>query len=100
MNEDHRLVQVSSHVTSFLGRVGIIGLCSCGWLGGEEGEDTRIAVRSFSEAWEGHRGGPTISTGSSLTPATASSSSTLQGVRDESVTAELDRTLMTVLGDT
>jgi hypothetical protein len=94
MSEDHRLVQVSSHVTSFLGRVGIIGLCSCGWLGGEEGEDTRIAVRCFSEAWERHQGGPTISTDSFVTPATASSSPMRQEVGDEPVSGERDRTLM------
>src|SRR5271170_7445203 len=44
MADGHRLVQVASHVTSFVGRVGVVGLCSCGWLGGEEGEDTRVAV--------------------------------------------------------
>ncbi len=50
----HKLVQVSSHVTSLGGRVGVVGLCSCGWLGGEEGDDTRGAIRMLFEAWEAH----------------------------------------------
>src|SRR5271165_3125746 len=54
MPEEHRLVQVASHVTSFVGRVGVIGLCSCGWLGGEEDDDTRLAVMRLKEAWEAH----------------------------------------------
>lgn len=56
MNEEHRLIQVSSHVTSFVGRVGVIGLCSCGWLAGEEGEDTKIAVRMLQKAFDEHQG--------------------------------------------
>jgi hypothetical protein len=56
MNEEHRLMQVSSHVTSFVGRVGVIGLCSCGWLAGEEGEDTKIAVRMLEKAFDEHLG--------------------------------------------
>jgi hypothetical protein len=54
MASGHRLIQATSHVTSFVGRVGVIGLCSCGWLGGEEGDDTRLAVRKLTEAWEAH----------------------------------------------
>lgn len=54
MADEHRLVQVVSHVTSFVGRVGVIGLCSCGWLTGEEGEDTRLAVLRLNQAWEAH----------------------------------------------
>lgn len=54
MTEGHRLVQMSSHVTSVVGRVGVVGLCSCGWLAGEEGEDTRMAVNKLHEAWETH----------------------------------------------
>ena len=56
MNEEHRLIQVSSHVTSFVGRVGVIGLCSCGWIAGEEGEDTHIAVRMLCKTFEHHQG--------------------------------------------
>ena len=55
MNDEHRLIQVSSHVTS-VGRVGLVGLCSCGWLSGEEGEDTRVAVRFLSESWRRQSG--------------------------------------------
>jgi hypothetical protein len=54
MATGHRLIQATSHVTSFVGRVGVIGLCSCGWLGGEEDDDTRLAVRKLNEAWETH----------------------------------------------
>ncbi len=54
MASGHRLIQATSHVTSFVGRVGVIGLCSCGWLGGEEGDDTRLAVLKLKEAWEAH----------------------------------------------
>ena len=54
MSEEHRLVQVVSHVTSFVGRIGVIGLCSCGWLAGEEGEDTRVVVLRLNQAWEAH----------------------------------------------
>jgi hypothetical protein len=59
MPEDHRLVQVVSHVTSFVGRIGVIGLCSCGWLAGEEGEDTRLVVLRLNQAWEAHDRGET-----------------------------------------
>ncbi len=54
MAVEHQIVQVSSHVTSFVGRVGVIGLCSCGWLGGAEGDDTSRAVLKLREAWEAH----------------------------------------------
>lgn len=54
MATGHRLIQVSSHVTSFVGRVGVIGLCSCGWLGGEEDDDTRRAVLRLNGSWEQH----------------------------------------------
>lgn len=56
MDEEHRIVQVASHVTSLVGRVGVVGLCSCGWMAGEEGEDTRMAVNKLYEAWEVHEG--------------------------------------------
>jgi hypothetical protein len=57
MPDEHRLVQMASHVTSFVGRVGVVGLCSCGWLGGEEGEDTRLAVLRLNQVWEAHQRG-------------------------------------------
>ena len=57
MADGHRLVQVATHVTSFVGRVGVVGLCSCGWLGGEEDEDTRVAVIRLYEDWEAHERG-------------------------------------------
>ena len=69
MHEDHRLVQVVSHVTSFVGRIGVIGLCSCGWLAGEEGEDTRLAVLRLNQAWEAHDRGETPAEPGQLAPA-------------------------------
>jgi hypothetical protein len=54
MATEHRLIQVASHVTSFVGRVGVVGLCSCGWLGGEEDDDTRRAVLKLNDSWEQH----------------------------------------------
>lgn len=54
MANEHRLIQVASHVTSMVGRVGVVGLCSCGWIAGEEGEDTRSAANRLHEAWEVH----------------------------------------------
>jgi hypothetical protein len=54
VGQEHRLVQVASHVTSLVGRVGLVGLCSCGWLAGEESEDTRMVANRLYEAWEVH----------------------------------------------
>jgi hypothetical protein len=51
---EHQLIHMTSHVTSLGGRVGVVGLCSCGWLGGEEGDDTKSAVDRLYEAWETH----------------------------------------------
>jgi hypothetical protein len=74
MPDEHRLVQVVSHVTSFVGRVGVIVLCSCGWLAGEEGEDTRLAVLRLNQAWEAHHRGeaPPNRTSWPLPPAASS----------------------------
>jgi hypothetical protein len=55
-SQEHRLTHVTSHVTSMVGRVGAIGLCSCGWIGGEEGEDTRSVANKLHEVWERHAG--------------------------------------------
>jgi hypothetical protein len=71
MGEEHRLIQLSSHVTSFVGRVGVVGLCSCGFVIGEEGEDTRMAVLMLSKAWEAHQGGMTSSSSWPLPPASS-----------------------------
>ncbi len=54
MANEHRITQVASHVTSMVGRVGVVGVCSCGWIAGEEGEDTRSAANRLHEAWEAH----------------------------------------------
>ena len=56
MGNDHKIVQISSHVTSFVGRVGVIGLCSCGWLGSAEGDNTRIATNALIDAWREDHG--------------------------------------------
>ncbi len=56
MGNDHKIVQISSHVTSFVGRVGVIGLCSCGWLGSAEGDNTRIATNALIDAWRKDHG--------------------------------------------
>jgi len=56
MGNDHKIVQISSHVTSLVGRVGIVGLCSCGWLGSAEGDNTRIATNAFIDTWREDHG--------------------------------------------
>jgi hypothetical protein len=54
LTDEHKLIQITSHVTSMVGRVGVVGLCSCGWIAGEEGEDTRSAANRLHETWEVH----------------------------------------------
>ena len=44
MGNDHKIVQISSHVTSLAGWVGVVGLCSCGWVGTGEDANTKLAV--------------------------------------------------------
>jgi hypothetical protein len=56
MGSEHKIVQISSHVTSVVGRVGIVGLCSCGWLGSAEGDNTRIATNALIDAWQKEHG--------------------------------------------
>ncbi len=56
MGNEHKIVQISSHVTSLVGRVGIIGLCSCGWLGSAEGDNTKIATNAFLDIWREDHG--------------------------------------------
>jgi hypothetical protein len=56
MGDDHKIVQISSHVTSLVGRVGIVGLCSCGWLGSAEGDNTKIATKALIALWQEDHG--------------------------------------------
>ena len=56
MGNDHKIVQISSHVTSLVGRVGIVGLCSCGWLGSAEGDNTKIATNALVALWNEEHG--------------------------------------------
>lgn len=55
MAKKHKLVKVSSHMTHYMGRVRVAGLCRCGWIGGEEGDTAELAVRKFRKVWEFHR---------------------------------------------
>jgi hypothetical protein len=50
--DECKIVQVSSHVTSLAGWVGIVGLCSCGWLGSGEDANTKLALSNFMDGWE------------------------------------------------
>ena len=56
MDDQHKIVQISSHVTSLVGRVGIVGLCSCGWVGSAEGDNTRIATNGLVAQWRHDHG--------------------------------------------
>jgi hypothetical protein len=51
---EHRLVNVTSHVVSFEGSVGAIGLCSCGELISAEGYRTHEVTRELRDAWRTH----------------------------------------------
>ncbi len=51
---EHRLVTVTSHVVSFEGSVGAIGLCSCGELLSSEGYRTHEVTDALREAWGAH----------------------------------------------
>jgi hypothetical protein len=51
MGNDHKMVQISSHVTSLAGWVGVVGLCSCGWVGSGEDANTKLAVGDLMAAW-------------------------------------------------
>ncbi len=50
MGDDHKIVQISSHVTSLAGWVGVVGLCSCGWVGSGEDANTKLAVMDLMAA--------------------------------------------------
>jgi hypothetical protein len=51
---EHRLVNVTSHVLSFEGSVGAIGLCSCGELISAEGYRTHEVTKELRDAWRSH----------------------------------------------
>ena len=51
---DHRLVNVTSHVVSFEGSVGAIGLCSCGELLSAEAYRTHEVTDALRDAWKRH----------------------------------------------
>jgi hypothetical protein len=51
---EHRLVSITSHVVSFEGSVGVIGLCSCGELISAEGYRTHEVTNTLRSAWRGH----------------------------------------------
>jgi hypothetical protein len=51
---EHRLVNVTSHVVSFEGSVGAIGLCSCGELISAEGYRTHEVTKDLLDAWRTH----------------------------------------------
>ncbi len=51
---EHKFVSVTSHVVSFEGSVGVIGLCSCGELISAEGYRTLEVTDSLKEAWRAH----------------------------------------------
>jgi hypothetical protein len=50
----HRLVNVTSHVLSFEGSVGAIGLCLCGELISAEGYRTHEVTKELRETWRKH----------------------------------------------
>jgi hypothetical protein len=51
---EHKLVNVTSHVVSFEGSVGAIGLCSCGELISAEGYRTHQVTKDLKDAWKAH----------------------------------------------
>jgi hypothetical protein len=51
---EHRLVNITSHVVSFEGSVGLIGLCACGELISAEGYRTHEVTIALRDAWRGH----------------------------------------------
>ena len=52
--DEHRLVNVTSHVVSFEGSVGLIGLCSCGELMSAEGYRTHEVTNALRDTWRRH----------------------------------------------
>ena len=51
---EHELVNVTSHVLSFEGSVGAIGLCSCGELIWAEGYRAHEVTKEVRDAWRSH----------------------------------------------
>jgi hypothetical protein len=51
---EHRLVNITSHVVSFEGSVGLIGLCSCGELISAEAYRTHEVTNVLRDTWKGH----------------------------------------------
>ena len=51
---EHRFVNVTSHVLSFEGSVGAIGVCSCGELISAEGYRTHEVTKELRDAWKTH----------------------------------------------
>ena len=48
------MVNVTSHVLSFEGTVGAIGLCSCGELISAEGYRTHEVTKELQDGWRMH----------------------------------------------
>jgi hypothetical protein len=51
---EHRLVNVTTHVLSFEGSVGAIGVCSCGELISAEGYRTHEVTKELRDGWRTH----------------------------------------------
>ena len=51
---EHKIVNVTSHVLSFEGTVGAIGLCSCGELISAEGYRTHEVTKELRDRWRTH----------------------------------------------
>ena len=51
---EHRLVNITSHVVSFEGTVGAIGLSACGELVSAEGFRTHEVSDALTDAWKRH----------------------------------------------
>jgi len=51
---EHRILNVTSHVLSFEGTVGAIGLCSCGELISAEGFRTHEVTKELRDRWQMH----------------------------------------------
>jgi hypothetical protein len=51
---EHKLVDVTSHVVSFEGSVGAIGLCSCGEVVSAEAYRTHEVTQALRDAWRAH----------------------------------------------
>jgi hypothetical protein len=52
--DGHKLITITSHVVSFEGTVGVMGLCSCGELVSAEGFRTDEVTQMLRDAWGTH----------------------------------------------